>query len=103
MQAEIDERRRRGDPGRGVLGLLLAATDGAGRSAAASAIRDQAVTLLFAGHDTTTTTFTFMLHELGRNRAPRGALEDELDDALADRPDRRPTSTGARCRCSSGR
>ena len=30
VRAEIDQRRRRGDPGRGVLGLLLAATDDAG-------------------------------------------------------------------------
>jgi cytochrome P450 len=85
VQEEIDERRRRGDPGRGVLGLLLAATDGAGAALDSSAIRDQAVTLLFAGHDTTTATFTFMLHEVGRNRGPREALEDELDDVLADR------------------
>ena len=34
VRAEIDERRRRGDPGRGVLGLLLAATDDARVAAA---------------------------------------------------------------------
>jgi cytochrome P450 len=42
-------------------------------------VRDQAVTLLFAGHDTTTTTFTFLLYELGRNRPALRAVEEELD------------------------
>ncbi len=82
VRAEIDERRRRGDPGRGVLGLLLAATDDAGAPLPAGAVRDQAVTLLFAGHDTTTTTFTFLLHELGRTAVARRALEAELDESL---------------------
>ena len=79
VRAEIEERRRRGDPGRGVLGLLLAATDDAGAPLPTGVVRDQAVTLLFAGHDTTTTTFTFLLYELGRNESARRAVEDELD------------------------
>ncbi len=85
VRAEIDERRRRGDPGRGVLGLLLAATDDAGSPLSAGVVRDQAVTLLFAGHDTTTTTFTFLLHELGRTPLARQSLEDELDRVLGGR------------------
>jgi len=79
VRAEIEERRRRGDPGRGVLGLLLSATDDAGSPLPTGVVRDQAVTLLFAGHDTTTTTFTFLIHELGRNPSVRSAVEDELD------------------------
>jgi retinoid hydroxylase len=85
VRAEIDERRRRGDPGRGVLGLLLSATDDAGSPLPADVVRDQAVTLLFAGHDTTTTTFTFLLHELGRTAPARRALEEELDQVLGGR------------------
>jgi len=85
VRAEIEERRRRGDPGRGVLGLLLSATDGAGAPLSTSAVRDQAVTLLFAGHDTTTTTFTFLVHELGRHPHLRAAVEDELDRVLGPR------------------
>jgi cytochrome P450 len=79
VRAEIEQRRRRGDPGRGVLGLLLAATDDGGSPLPTSVVRDQAVTLLFAGHDTTTTTFTFLLYELGRNAAALRAVEEELD------------------------
>jgi cytochrome P450 len=82
VRAEIDDRRRRGDPGRGVLGLLLAATDDTGSPLPAAVVRDQAVTLLFAGHDTTTTTFTFLMHELGRTAPARQAVEDELDEVL---------------------
>ena len=85
VRAEIDDRRRRGDPGRGVLGLLLAATDDSGSALPAAVVRDQAVTLLFAGHDTTTTTFTFLLHELGRTAPARRAVEDELDEVLGGR------------------
>ncbi|HEY1518929.1 MAG TPA: cytochrome P450 [Solirubrobacteraceae bacterium] len=85
VRAEIDERRRRGDPGRGVLGLLLSATDDGGSLLPADVVRDQAVTLLFAGHDTTTTTFTFLLHELGRTAPARRAVEEELDRVLGGR------------------
>lgn len=82
VRAEIEERRRRGDPGKGVLGLLLAATDEAGAPIETGVVRDQAVTLLFAGHDTTTTTFTFLVHELGRNPDARSSVEEELDRAI---------------------
>ena len=85
VRAEIDQRRRRGDSGRGVLGLLLSATDDRGAPLDASVVRDQAVTLLFAGHDTTTTAFTFLVHELGRNLSARQAVEEELDSVLGAR------------------
>ena len=86
VRAEIDDRRRRHDPGRGVLGLLLAATDEAGEPLPADVVRDQAVTLLFAGHDTTTTTFTFLIYELGRTQPARQAVEHELDQVLHGQP-----------------
>ena len=76
---EVAERRRRDDPGAGVLGLLLAATGPDGAPLGAAAVRDQAVTLLFAGHDTTTATLTFLLYELAQAPAAREALEAELD------------------------
>jgi cytochrome P450 len=85
VRVEIEERRRRGDAGRGVLGLMLAATDDAGSPLPTAVVRDQAVTLLFAGHDTTTTTFTFLLYELGRCVAARRAVEGELDGVLGTR------------------
>jgi retinoid hydroxylase len=85
VRAEIEERRRCGDPGRGVLGLLLSATDDSGSPLPTHVVRDQAVTLLFAGHDTTTTTFTFLIYELGRNPSVLSAVEGELDGAFGQR------------------
>ncbi len=85
VRDEIDRRRRSGDPGGGVLGLLLTATDGDGRPLGTRCVRDHAITLLFAGHDTTTTTFTFLTHELGRNPRARDAVEHELDSVLGTR------------------
>jgi cytochrome P450 len=88
VHAEIAERRRAGDHGRGVLGMLLGATDGEGGPLPDAAVRDQAVTLLFAGHDTTTATLTFLLYELAGAPAAREALEAELDALV---PDGRPS------------
>ncbi len=82
VHAEIEERRAAGRAGEGVLALLLEATDADGRPLPAEAVRDQAVTLLFAGHDTTTATLTFLLYELGRSASARAELEAELDAVL---------------------
>ena len=47
--------------------MLLEATDEDGCALSDREIRDQVMTLLFAGHDTTTSTITFLLYELARN------------------------------------
>jgi cytochrome P450 len=85
VHEEIRARRASGDHGSGVLAMLLDATDGDGRPLPAEAIRDQAVTLLFAGHDTTTATLTFLLYELGRTPSARAEVEAELDTVLGGR------------------
>jgi cytochrome P450 len=82
IYGELRERRAAGDPGAGALGMLLAATDAGGEPLPDKAVRDQAVTLLFAGHDTTTATLTFLLYELGRSLDARDAVEAELDAVL---------------------
>ncbi|MEX1142580.1 MAG: cytochrome P450 [Thermoleophilaceae bacterium] len=90
VYAEIARRRRSGDLGEGdVLGMLLAATDEAGEPLTDREVRDQAVTLLFAGHDTSTSTISFMLYELARHPHELAALYDEQDRVLAGR---RPTA-----------
>lgn len=81
---EIRRRRAAGDPGRGVLGLLLQCTDGDGNPLPEHTIRDLAITVMFAGHDTTTATFTFLTYELGRHPHAREALLDELDTVLGE-------------------
>jgi cytochrome P450 len=81
--AEIGRRRATGDAGDGdVLGMLLAATDEDGSTLSDQEVRDQAITLLFAGHDTTTSTVTFLLYELARHPHELAALYAEQDDLL---------------------
>jgi cytochrome P450 len=70
---EIERRRQRGRAGRDVLSMLIAAEDEDGSRLSDEEVRDQVTTLLFAGHDTSTSTIAFLMHELARN--PR-ALED---------------------------
>ena len=74
---EIARRRRTRRGGRGHLSLLLAATDEDGSTLTDQQVRDQVITLLFAGHDTTTSTVAFLLYELPATRrdgaAARGA------------------------------
>jgi len=77
---EIERRRASDDPGPGVLGMLVAATDEDGRPLPVTAVRDHLVSLLFAGHDTTTATFAFLAYELGRNPVARDELLAELDE-----------------------
>jgi cytochrome P450 len=82
-------RRRRADPDpdrRDILSLLTAARDEDGSGFSDREIRDQTMTLMFAGHDTSTSTLSFLMFELARNPGVRGELESELDDVLADEP-----------------
>jgi cytochrome P450 len=64
---EIARRRRAGEAGEDILGLLIEAEDSAGERFTDEQVRDQILTLLFAGHDTTTSTVAFLFYELGRH------------------------------------
>src|SRR3954469_834120 len=66
----------------GIVSMLMEARDDDGEPLSDEAIRDHVLTLLFAGHDTTTATITFMLYELARNPHELGPLRDELDSVL---------------------
>ncbi|WP_372411416.1 cytochrome P450 [Streptomyces luteireticuli] len=85
IDAQAADRRAAPDDGNDVLAHLLRATaspDGGGFGDAE--LRDQLVTLLLAGHETTATGLAWVLHELSRHpeqlrRAQRAA--DEGDDA----------------------
>lgn len=63
---EIERRTWLPDPSEDLLGLLLAARDEEGRALSREHVRDEVITLLFAGHDTTTSTIAFLLHELAK-------------------------------------
>jgi cytochrome P450 len=67
LYAEIKERRSTGKRGEDVLSLLLDAQDEDGSTLSDVQVRDEAMTLLFAGHDTTTSTIAFMFYELSHH------------------------------------
>jgi len=69
--------RRRARPGGDDIVGVLAETD-----LADDEIRDQVLTLLFAGHDTTTSTISFLLYELARNPVALDRLVAEIDREL---------------------
>ncbi|HEY6781225.1 MAG TPA: cytochrome P450 [Thermoleophilaceae bacterium] len=87
---EIARRRQTGERGNDILSLLLDATDEDGSALSDAELRDQVMTLLFAGHDTTTSTVTFLFYELARNAHELPALEAERDAVVGDR---NPTAT----------
>jgi cytochrome P450 len=77
--------RRRANPDserRDVLSLLVGARGDGGEAFTDREIRDQVMTLMFAGHDTSTSTLTFMLHELARHPEVTQRLREEQDRVL---------------------
>lgn len=84
---EIAERRAAPDPGRrDVLSLLVTARGEGGEAFSDREIRDQVMTLMFAGHDTSTSTVTFALHELARHPDVVARLCEEQDRVLGGAP-----------------
>ncbi len=87
IYAEIAERRASGRRGSDILSLLLDAEDEDGNRLSDTQVRDEVMTLLFAGHDTTTSTISFMFYELARQPAIAERLREEQRElAPAGRP-----------------
>jgi len=86
VYGEIARRRASPDADRlDILSLLLEARDEDGSRLSDTEVRDQVMTLMFAGHDTSTSTVTFLLYELARNPRALEALTTELDTVLGRR------------------
>ncbi|HEY4780022.1 MAG TPA: cytochrome P450, partial [Solirubrobacterales bacterium] len=80
---EIARRRADPDPSRqDILSLLVGARGEDGEAFTDREVRDQVMTLMFAGHDTSTSTVTFMLHELARHPDVVAKLHEEQDRVL---------------------
>jgi cytochrome P450 len=80
-------RDRRPDEDRGdLLSMLLQARDEQGAGMSERQVRDEVMTLLLAGHETTALALTWAFHLLGRNPEARGRLEAELGAVLAGEP-----------------
>jgi cytochrome P450 len=87
VYAEIARRRANPDPERrDILSLLLAARDEDGPGFSDEEVRDQLMTLMFAGHDTSTSTLSFLLYEVARNPHVLAALQTEQDRVLGGEP-----------------
>ena len=83
----IGARRAGSLDGGDLLSLLLTARDPeTGEALDDAAVRDQALTFLIAGHETTGTTLALTLHLLARHEADQQRVRDEAGTAVGDRP-----------------
>ena len=79
----IERRRASGEDTGDLLSMLLAARDEEdGRSMTDVQIRDEALTLFLAGHETTSNALTFTWYLLSQNPDKANKLHDELDRVL---------------------
>lgn len=74
----IVEKYDDGD-GNDVVSILLAAQ---GEEITPERVRDEIITILLAGHETTALALTYTLHALGNNPEQSAELQAELDDVL---------------------
>ncbi len=87
LYVEIAERRRNNDAQRiDILSLLMSAHDEAGNSMTDQELRDELITLLFAGYETTATAMAWSLYWVHQKPEVREKLLQELD-TLGDSPD----------------
>jgi cytochrome P450 len=82
----IEDRRRGPGDGDDLLSLLLAVTDAdTGEHLTDQELRDEAITLLMAGHETSSGALTWAYYLLGKNPEVRERFHAELDEVLGDR------------------
>lgn len=81
----IDERMASGEDNGDLLSMLLAARDEDGSGMSRQQLRDEAMTIILAGHETTANALTWTLHLLDNNPAAEAALHAELDTKLGGR------------------
>lgn len=82
----IENRRAAGADGHDLLSLLLSTRDaetGAGMDD--EQVRDEALTILLAGHETTANALSWTFHLLGRDPGVAARMHGELDQVLGDR------------------
>jgi cytochrome P450 len=89
----VAERRASGRAGDDLLGMLLSVRDEAGHGMNDRQLRDEVLTLLLAGHDTTALTLTWALVMLAKHPSVVDRVDQEIRAALGDRP---PTADDTR-------
>ncbi|BDI16534.1 hypothetical protein ANSO36C_23360 [Nostoc cf. commune SO-36] len=87
IYAEISERREQNDSHRNdILSMLISAQDDTGQSMTDQELRDQLMTLIVAGYETTATAIAWGLYWIHQKPLVREKLLQELD-TLGDSPD----------------
>ncbi|MEH2217040.1 MAG: cytochrome P450 [Nostoc sp.] len=87
IYAEIRDRKEQPDPSRtDILSLMMAARDEEGQAMSDVELRDELITLLAAGHETTATTLAWALYWIHHLPEVRAKLLQELD-SLGENPD----------------
>lgn len=81
----IQERRAEGDDRGDLLSMLVLARDDDGGAMSDRQVRDEAVTLFLAGHETTANALNFTWTLLAQNPEVEAKLHEELDRMLAGR------------------
>jgi cytochrome P450 len=84
----IEDRRRSSSDRGDLLSMLLLASDdeGDGTGMSDRQVRDEAMTIFLAGHETTANALAWTWLLLGRNQGVERRLHDELDSVLDSRP-----------------
>lgn len=87
LQAEITEKRTKQDEqmGSDVLSLMMAARDENGQAMSDPELKDELLTILFAGHETTATTLAWAFYQIHQHPDILEKLQHELD-SLGDNP-----------------
>jgi len=88
----VAERESRGGPDEDILGRMLhVPVDDEGHLLDAANVRHQVLTLLVAGHETTSGALSFALYHLAREPEVLARVRAELDEVLGDDPHTGPT------------
>jgi len=82
---EVDRRRRTGDRDTDVLSMLLDARDESGKALEDSHIRDELVTMVMTGHDTTETELTWAFELILSHPHVLAKVREELELVIGDR------------------
>ena len=81
----VEDRRRTGDDKGDLLSTLVHARDEAGKGMSDRELRDEAMTLFFAGHETTANALTWCWYLLGKNPEAVARAKEEVDRVLGGR------------------
>ncbi|MFO0907823.1 MAG: cytochrome P450 [Isosphaeraceae bacterium] len=86
LQGMVNARRARSEPGDDLLSMLLEARDEDGQRMTDLQLRDEAMTLFMAGHETTANTLAWVFYLLSLNPETDRRMSEELGQVLGGRP-----------------